>query len=293
MIKVSEAYEPICVNRILVSLDSSPHSFAGLKAAVELARHYDAELKGIFIEDITLLSLAEMPFRQEVGEYTAIVREISTDGMTRGIFVQSKWVIRTFRKLINQSDLKGDIAVLRGNVRKTIEKESEKCDLLIIGKAGTNPLGLRRLGSTAKALIRNQKKSLLLVEEENQLGYPMIVFYDPSPLGQISLETGRELLDRGETMMILLNADNPDELAENKKTLRNWALENQVNISIQTYKTRAFKRFLEMISGLKTGLFILPHLEDLEKRPFVEICLETLSLPVLLVREPISINKKQ
>ena len=290
---MSEAYEPICVERILVSLDSSPHSFAGLKAAVELAHHYDAKLKGIFIEDSTLLSLAEMPFRQEVGEYTAIVRDISFDGMTRSIFVQSRWVIRTFRKLINQSDLQGDIAVLRGNVRETIEKESEKCDLLIIGKTGTNPLGLRRLGSTAKALIRSQQKSLLLVEEENQLGYPMIVFYDPSPLGQISLETGKDLLDPGETLMVLINADDPNEMEENKKALRSWAQENSVNISIQTYKTRAFKRFLEMISGLKTGLFILPHLKDLEKRPFVEICLETLSLPVLLVRAPIENNEEQ
>ena len=290
---MNEAYEPICVERILVSLDSSPHSFAGLKAAVELAHHYDAELKGIFIEDSTLLSLAEMPFRQEVGEYTAIVRDISFDGMTRSIFVQSRWVIRTFRKLINRSNLKGDIAILRGNVRQTIEKESEKCDLLIIGKTGTNPLGLRRLGSTAKALIRNQQKSLLLVEEENRLGYPMIVFYDSSPLGQISLETSRELLDPGETLTVLINADDPNELEENKKALRSWAQENSVNVSIQTYKTRAFKRFLEMISGLKTGLFILPHLTDLKKRPFVEICLETLSLPILLVRAAIENNKAE
>ena len=283
---MSDVYEPICVERILVSLDSSAHSFAGLQAAVDLARHYDAALQGVFVEDITLLSLAEMPFRQEVGEYSAIVREISTDGMTRGIFVQSKWVIRTFRKLINQTDLKGDIAVLRGNVLEIIEKESEKCDLLIIGKTGTNPLGLRRLGSTTKALIRKQQKSLLLVEEGNRLGYPMFVFYDTSPQGKISLETARDLLDPGETLMILLNADEPDELSKNKSTLKDWAVENQVNVSIQTYKTRAFKRFLQMISGLKTGLFILPYLEDQEKRPFVEICLRTVSLPILLVRAP-------
>ena len=74
---MSEAKKPICVEKILVSLDSSKHSLAALLAAVQLARHFDADLKGIFVEDTTLLSLAEMPFRQEVGEYTAIVREIS------------------------------------------------------------------------------------------------------------------------------------------------------------------------------------------------------------------------
>lgn len=280
---VSDPSYPICVNRILVSLDSSKHSFAALHAAIDLAHHYDADLRGVFIEDTALLGLADMPFRQEVGEYSANVREISPDGITRGIFVQSRWVVRTFRKLINRTNLSGEIAVLRGAVNKTITQESEKCDLLILGKSGTNPLPSRRLGSTTKAMIRHQQIPLLLVEEDNRLGYPMIVLFVESNTGQTALETASDLLDPGQTLIILLCEDNLEEFEKSRKRLSRWASDKQINISYQPYTKRAFKRFLQQIHGVKTGLLILPQIQKIPERHLVDLILETVSLPILII----------
>lgn len=281
---MNNAANPICVDRILVSLDTSKHSFAALKAAIELGRHYDAELKGVFIEDITLLSLAEMGFRQEVGEYSATVRDISKDGMTRAIFVQSRWIIRTFQKMINQTNLTGDFAILRGKVSETIERESEQCDLLILGKSGTNPLHSRHLGSTAKAIIRNQKKPLLLVEEDNILGHPMILLYHESSLGQIALESAADLLAPGETLVILLDKEDHKSFINHKQAISEWASKKKINITYQTYTNRSFDRFLQGIQGIKTGLFILPHIQELQDRRIAELVLENVSLPILLIR---------
>jgi nucleotide-binding universal stress UspA family protein len=281
---VSNAIEPICVERILVSLDSSPHSFAALRAAIELAHHYDAALKGVFVEDLTLLSLAEMPFRQEVGEYSAILREISAEGISHGILVQSRWVIRTFQKLINQTDLSGVIAVLRGKVSETIDNESEECDLLILGKSGTNPILKHRLGSTTRALVRRQRKSLLLVEEENHLGYPMIVLYKDSQLGWKALETARDIMDPGETLIVLLNNEDPEAYTQDRQKVADWASTKQINISVQHYKPPSLERFVQQIHGLKTGLFILPHIQTTPDRRLVDLVLEKVSLPILLIR---------
>jgi nucleotide-binding universal stress UspA family protein len=290
MIKVSEANEPICVERILVSLDSSKHSYAALQAAVELARHYDATLKGIFVEDTTLLNLAEMPFHTEVGEYSATIREISSDGITRGILVQSQWVTKTFHKLIKQTKLQSEFSIIRGKVIQTIDQESDKCDLLIIGKSGSNPLIGRRLGSTTKAIIQKEHKSLLLLEEGNHLGNPIIILFNDSPLGKIGLETARDLLSPGETLVILLSEDNQKEFELNKKALSDWASENQINISIQTYKRRSFDQFIQMISGLKTGLFIMPHIQKNPLQYIIDTCLKKVSLPILLIRPPAEKN---
>ncbi len=280
---MNDRTEPICVERILVSLDSSTHSFAALQAAVELARHYNASLQGVFIEDITVLNLAEMPFHQEVGQYSATVREISTDGITRGIFVQSRWVIRTFHRLINQTNLKGDFSILRGKVPETIEKEAEKCDLLIIGKSGTNTLRSQKLGSTARILIDKGQKSLLLVEEDNRLGYPMIVFYDDSPEGLAGLETARDLLDGGESLVVLIRNDDPAYYQDKKIEIIEWASTHEINISIQNYNARNFGRFIQRIDGLKEGLLILPNIKDAEKKAFIAYCLERVTLPILFV----------
>lgn len=283
---VSEVQQPLFVNRILVPVDSSSHSFAALQAAVTLADHYEAEIKGVFVEDIALLSLADMPFRQEVGEYSAILREISSDDLSRGISVQSKWVVTTFHKLINRSQINGEITILRGKVFEVIVEESKNCDLLIIGKSGKNILGKRRLGSTAKALIRKHQKSLLLVEEGNQIGYPLITLFDPSPLGEICLETARDLLGSGETLVVLLEEDEPNHYRKNRTALSEWASTNKINISVQNYTRRDFKQFLGMINGLKNGLLILPDLPQPPNNEIVALCLNKVSLPIFLIKAP-------
>jgi nucleotide-binding universal stress UspA family protein len=281
--KVSEVYEPICVKRILVSLDNSTHSIAALIAAVELARHFHAELKGVFVEDISLLNLAEMPFRQEVGEYTAIVREISRDGISRGIIVQSRWVIRTFRRIINATDIPADFVVLRGIVSELINKESQLCDLIIIGKSGTNPVGGRRLGSTARALIKNHTKPLLLVEEHNRIGDPTIVLYNNSPQGRSCLETARELLSGDEALVVLVIEDDQEKSTRHKAEIYHWAAAHKVKITIQTVKEKTLMRFIQMLRGLKSGLIILPYVDEPITQRIMQLCLEEVSLPILMI----------
>ena len=53
-------------NRILVALDASPQSEAALRAAAELAALLEAELEGLFVEDINLLHLCGLPFGREI-----------------------------------------------------------------------------------------------------------------------------------------------------------------------------------------------------------------------------------
>ena len=282
---MSEVYEPICVERILVSLDNSPHSSAALNASISLARQFNAELMGIFIEDINLLNLAEMPFRKEVSEYTAIIREITTDGLTRGITVQSRGITRSFQRLINQTDLQANFSVLRGHVTEMIEKESQKCDLIVIGKRGTNPLSRPRIGSTAKALVQNHRKPLLLIEQDNRLGAPMILLYENSPLGRISLETARFLLDPDEPLVILLSEEDYESFLKERKVLNQWSSKHQIVVTIQAYRTQAFAQFIQMIAGLKTGLIILPHQNDSPNYQAVEKYFDEITLPILLIRE--------
>ena len=281
---MNESYQPIYVERILVSLDNSRHSLAALQAAVELAQHYKAELKAVFVEDTTLLRLAEMPFCYEVGEYTATVRKISTDDLSRSISVQSRWVTQSFRKTINQTDLNAEIFIRRGNINETIDEESLKSDLIIIGKTGTNPSGRRRLGSTAKALLKNHLIPLLLVEEDSRLGDPMMVYYDHSTLAKICLETAKALLDPDDTLVILLEEEDPDENSQGKEYLQQWSAQHDVNISIQAIKIRTIRRFFHIIEGLKTGLLILPHDENSIDDELTLLFLERISLPVLLIR---------
>ena len=52
---MTEDRRHLAIRRILVALDTSPHSQAAMEAAIELAARFEAELAGMFVEDVNLL----------------------------------------------------------------------------------------------------------------------------------------------------------------------------------------------------------------------------------------------
>ena len=63
---MSAGNERFVVRHILVAVDATPSSSVVLEAAARLAREFDAELNGIFVEDLNLLHLAGLPFAREL-----------------------------------------------------------------------------------------------------------------------------------------------------------------------------------------------------------------------------------
>ena len=47
--------KPPKVERILVAIDTSPYGRSAMEAAAELAAEFQAELLGLFVEDVSLL----------------------------------------------------------------------------------------------------------------------------------------------------------------------------------------------------------------------------------------------
>lgn len=182
-------------------------------------------------------------------------------------------------------DLNGDFIVLRGDVIEIINGECHGCDLVVIGKSGKNILGSSRLGSTARKMIECHQIPLLLVEENSQLGVPIILMFDNSPAAKISLETARDFLDSDETLIILVNRDDPEKFAEAKAYLKHWTTIHPITISIETFRTRSILRFIQIIDQLSTGLFILPHHAGSTNKTLIDVILERISLPILLIGE--------
>jgi len=73
------------VRRIVAALHPQAGAPADLDAIVELARSMDAELLGLFIEDIALLHFAALPFAREVCAASAVRREVDVAAMERSM----------------------------------------------------------------------------------------------------------------------------------------------------------------------------------------------------------------
>ena len=55
------------IRRILLALEAGNGGSAAMEAATHLAAQLNAELHGLFLEDINLIRLAELPFAREIG----------------------------------------------------------------------------------------------------------------------------------------------------------------------------------------------------------------------------------
>ncbi len=71
------------VRRIVATLQPQRPASARVGAIADLARRMEAELLGLFIEDIDLLHFAALPFSHEVGEASASRRPIDVEAMER------------------------------------------------------------------------------------------------------------------------------------------------------------------------------------------------------------------
>jgi len=65
------------IRRVIVGLEPASRNAAKLEAAARLAARMEAELVGLFVENIDLLHFAGLPFAREVGFASATRREVA------------------------------------------------------------------------------------------------------------------------------------------------------------------------------------------------------------------------
>lgn len=282
---MNEERRDLIIRRILVALDASPHSLAALEAAVELAARFRAELLGLFVEDVNLLRLAELPFAREVGFFSATRRRLDTVEIERQLRVRAKRVQRTFTVTIERREVRGSFRVARGVITSELLAAASEADVLILGKAGWSLARRRRLGSTARAVLSKAPSSTLILQRGTRLGLPALVVYDGSPLARKALATAASLVE-GEDgpLTVLLLADGLDRArrlqAQADELLRGRRLE----VRYRSLTESSIPKLTHLLRAEKTGTLVLPARSSLLQAEALVTFLDEIEVPVLLVR---------
>ncbi len=122
------------IRRILVALDTSPHSRAALAAAANLAARLEAQLIGVYVEDMNLLRLAQLPFAQEIHYASATPQKLDKDVMEKQLRSQADRARNDLRQTAEQYALEWSFQVLRGLVAAELLTAAEEADLLVLGR---------------------------------------------------------------------------------------------------------------------------------------------------------------
>lgn len=196
--------------RVLLALDISPRSRAALEMAAALAANLDAELAGLFVEDIDLLSLGGLPFTREIGFLSNVSRPIGLEEVEQALRREAEEVRHLLAEAAARQRLRWSYRVARGRIATELFALAGEPDLIVLGKRSR--LGLRPLD-----------QSLAETGCKPGAAGPVVAVFDGTPAARRALELAGGLARATFTELRLLVPSATDEgffrLAAEAKTL--------------------------------------------------------------------------
>jgi nucleotide-binding universal stress UspA family protein len=281
---VSKDEEKLTIQRILVALDASPHSLAALETAAELAARFNAELVGLFVEDVNLLRLGELPFTQEVGLFSATRRQVDVREVERQLRAQARQVRRTFMVTVQQTEVRGTFRVARGAITAELLAAAADADMIILGKSGWSPVR-RRLGSTARAVVFQAPSLTLVLQDGTCLKTPIVVIYGDSPLARKALAVAARLVENeeGGPLTVVILAEEAREAQQLQAQAARQLEPRGLRTHFVVMPASRVTQLRRLIQG-DCGTLILPADSSLLRDEAVTVLLDEIEVPLLLVR---------
>jgi nucleotide-binding universal stress UspA family protein len=174
----------ITATRVIVSCDASPLGTTAIDAAAALAHRLDAELKGIFVEDINLIRTAALPFTQEVASSTALARRMHSGQLQRLLEQQAQSVRDVLREAASTLKLQWSFQVVRGAPLSSVLDVMRGLDLAVFGHAGRFST---RPAAAAPFMARQ----------------PVMVVFDGTPAAQRALDASAALAQDTQARLVV------------------------------------------------------------------------------------------
>jgi nucleotide-binding universal stress UspA family protein len=276
--------ESVAIHRILVALDGSAYSQAALETAANLAEVLKAELIGVFVEDINLLRLAQLPFAQEVRYLAARPQRVDAAMMAQQLHSQADRARQQLAKTADSHRIPWSFRVLQGTVTAELLAAALKADLLVLGRASRRRAQTAQLGSTARMIMASAPNSVLLVSLSIDLAQPMLVIYDGSAAAERALAIAASLAPSHGRLRVLIWTEDDIAAQEYKTRVVTQLHEYKLNLSFRRLHQAESASLVDISRRSGIGLLILAGAELRLPPTALQALLETCDLPVLVVR---------
>jgi nucleotide-binding universal stress UspA family protein len=140
----------VTVRRIVVAADASAHGRAALDAAIRLAQRLQAEVEGLYLEDVNLKRLAALPIAREF-QFAGGAR--SAAAVADDLRAEALRLRRAFEEATARARVQARFRVTEGRIEQVFVTEASAADILVIGRERTTGFAApRRAAATAAAM---------------------------------------------------------------------------------------------------------------------------------------------
>jgi len=256
-----------------------------LNTAASLAASMQAELRGLFVEDIDLLRLANLSVAREVVYPSGTGARISPDRMERQLRAQASQARQALTTACKRQRVKWSLDIVRGDVRTEVLTAAAKVDLLILGKISRPLVRQVSMGSTARAAIHDSPSSVLLTHKGQRIHSPVVAMFHDSPCGQRTLAMAIHLAQRtGGRLTVLLPNEAAGQTARQsigaQKT--NLASRHKLIVRYRRLPDTGVAAVQQAVHSEAAGIVVLGEcalpLDDIER------LVQSLQIAVMLIR---------
>ena len=274
------------VQRILVPLDASEHSLTAMKAAVELAASLDAELEGLFVEDVNLLQLSEFPFAQEVSLFSPVSRRLEKENMERQLRIQARRLRQALAGLADRFQVPWTFRVARGGVPAQVLAASEGADLTILGKAGWSMPGRTTGGATVRAIVSRGRGMTLIMQHGVRFQASVQTVFTGSVLAETALEVSSTMAAAWKMpLLVLMSGSSPEDLRSLEQKAARILDRMGVKASFQALPRLSCEQLVRVLGAFGPGPLFLPCEPPNLAGGDLQTLIDRVRNPVFLVRQ--------
>lgn len=244
------------IRRVLVALDTSPSSMAAARAAARLASRFEAELVGLFVEDLDLLHLTNSPMARHVDLLTASSETVESLDVERQLRAQAGRARRALAQLADRSEVAWSFQVARGNVAAEVLAAATENDLVSLGRFGLSLRHRRRLGKIARALLAEGNRCTLLIERMEEVRPPVVAVFDGSEASRSALVLATEFAGpKLGAFLVLTLGENSDQLRREAAEILE---EGDVTAELIDLGPALDSKVVNLVRRRRAGLVVLP-----------------------------------
>ncbi len=269
---------------ILVALDSSRHSQAALESAAYIAKLLEARLSGLFVHDAQWLRISRLPTAFEINEITGEITPIAKDSIEKQIQKLEERIRGHFEQITQELQLTHTWKSVQGTVKEKVLEAAKEADLITVGRIGRSFYKSGKLGSTARAVIQELDKPVLILQEGYELKDNIVAVYDGTEESKTGVNLASVLAQKNQNKLIVIDLTHgTPESADTERELDKMLHLATVELEILTLKDPNIGKFLFLLSRLEGGLLVLPKTVRYTKDSNLERILEAVHSPILLM----------
>jgi hypothetical protein len=264
--------------RIVVALESICENLTALEIAAEMAGRIKAELHGVFIEDVNLLSAAHLPFVRQVSLHSAAARSFEPADVEAEFRAMAARARESLKDLAARVKVPWSFTVHRGN-RVSLASGTERSDLLVVETA-TKPFArYMKLPTDWSEISLRSERACLLLSASASRRKGILVVYDATKAGERAIAAAIALDGTQGAFTVVTPAKDRDQ-GDLQKTMQVAGTEADL-CRIEELNSA---ELLRVIAHVNCDLVIVPASLAAEHRSALQELLVTPPCALLLVQ---------